>query len=631
MRQQWDGYPDYWSDFEMREVIETIWENYHDKIQDLESFLNQIDDSKSVLTLPYRLKRTWLRLKWDMNTKVSPFTEQALLLEIPTLVDDNYEEVDLPFRVDTATNSVILEADDEALEPYREVDEDGRWSVKLWAPVYYVHNPITNTFFAPLLGIDILEATYAEAYGIQPWTEVYHRIVKGLWYVFTNGPTIENIRIGLFILFNIPFALRAGTVVLKTEDTGEGISVIEIETNDGTSLNDRWEFTSNFHSPFNVGDKVDAYTPLVDGGVEIVDYLNDPDWWRTLPEGTTKEKIDVIEKFCTCLIKIDGVSFFREQLLGGEVTESIPELYQTFTERILPTFVKALIILYQVWIDYVDEPSSHLSMYGELNWHQTPYRYEDGTPVKAKWIQNLNRKLHDVDPYARYDGNLLYRSSHVDERGWVVLTDGELKYDSLPESHVLYDRRRLWVPQYSFLEEVHIEDGTPTEVISRGYNWVDIDYIGDSPIHITYRDFGFPKGLENWQTTIEVFEDIYNYDPPSKKLVVPGEDIIVIDQVLVDGEPLREGVDFTFEYDRLNTGDGQIILHFANVYSKVDLFATMVPYAPHPVDENGDRIFDAIGLFFKDNLEIRGIYSSGTIHPYPSEAKYPSHILYPRT
>ena len=149
MNEHWKGYPDYWSDFELRDVVETIWNNYHDKIKDLESFLSQIDDSKSVLTLSHKIRRTWLRLKWDMNTNVAHYTGTGRLLEIPNLVDDDYNEVDIPFQVDAENNTVILDADESMLEPYKTIDEDGRWSVKLWAPVYYIHNPVINMFYAP--------------------------------------------------------------------------------------------------------------------------------------------------------------------------------------------------------------------------------------------------------------------------------------------------------------------------------------------------------------------------------------------------------------------------------------------------------------------------------------------------
>lgn len=630
MNEHWKGYPDYWSDFELRDVVETIWNNYHDKIKDLESFLSQIDDSKSVLTLSHKIRRTWLRLKWDMNTNVAHYTGTGRLLEIPNLVDDDYNEVDIPFQVDAENNTVILDADESMLEPYKTIDEDGRWSVKLWAPVYYIHNPVINKFYAPLLGIDELEETYARSYGIQPWSETYYRIVKGLWYVFTNGPTIENIRIGLFILFNIPFALRAGTVVRKIDDTGRGTSILEIRTHDGTELNDRWEFSNNFYCPFNVGDYVEAFTPLVAGGVEIVDYLNSPDWWEVFPESSTKEKIAIIEKFCTCLIKVDGVSFFRDQLVSeGEIKENIPELYEAFTTRILPTFVKALILLYQVWVDHVDEPIEVFAQSGTLNWYHTPYMI-DGKPVGVGWFPNLNRLFHDVDPYAKFDGVALHRGSKVDERGWVVLLDEELKYDSLPEGHVLYDRRRLWVPQYSKLEELYVEDGTPVRVISRGHNWIDVDYIGDSPIHVVYRDFIFPDGLSSWERRVEVTAETEGYIPTSKQLVIPGEDVIVVHSVSAQGVPLQEGVDFTFEYDRLDVGEGQILLHFAEVQPAVEFTIVEIPYALYPVDENGERIFDAIGKFFQDDLHIRGIYDPTLIHPFPSETKYPSEVLYPR-
>jgi hypothetical protein len=129
---------------------------------------------------------------------------------------------------------------------------------------------------------------------------------------------------------------------------------------------------------------------------------------------------------------------------------------------------------------------------------------------------------------------------------------------------------------------------------------------------------------------VEVTAETEGYIPTSKQLVIPGEDVIVVHSVSAQGVPLQEGVDFTFEYDRPDVGEGQILLHFTEVQPAVEFTIVEIPYAPHPVDENGDRIFDAIGKFFQDDLHIRGIYDPTLIHPFPSETKYPSEVLYPR-
>ncbi len=624
MNEHWKDYPDYWLDFELREVIESIWGNYEEKVHELDTFLSQVDDSKSILTLPHRLKRTWLRLKWDVNAHESVYAGAGRLLDIPRLVDDNYNDVSLPFRVDSSRNAVILEASDEELEPYKTIEKDGHWSIKLWAPVYYVHNPVTNKFFAPLLGIDTLEETYNIAYGVRSWSEVYHRIVKGLWYVFVNGPTIENIRIGLFILFNIPFALRSGIVTRKVQDTGYGTSIMEIVTDDGTDLNDYWEFPSSFYSPYDVGDRVEEFTPLITGGVEIIDYLNSPNWWEILPQGPMKEKVALLERFCTCLIKIDAVSFFREQLVSsGEIKDAIPELYESFTNRILPTFVKASILLYQAWVDVVDEPKEDFLQSGTLKWGTAPYKTEDGEPVQLKWMPNINERFSEIDPYAKFDGSFRHKESFVDEDGRVILVDGELKFDSLPEKHVLFDRRRLWVPVHSWLYSVELEDGTSVPIRSRGHNWVDVEYDGNGPIHVIYYTFAFPGGLDAWTKEETVH-------PENKLFTLHGEDVIAVQELAVGVDILREGVDYTIEYNRLNVGEGEILLHFVNDYPEVKLTSVIMPYDLKPVDENGEFIDGIANRFFQDDLKIRGMYVPGGSHRYPSLAKYPSEQLVPR-
>lgn len=603
MNDFWKGYPDYWSEFELKDIVETIWKNYDNKISDLRNLLSQIDDSKSILTLPHKIKRTWLRLRWTANAMVTTYTGGGRLLAIPRLVDDHYNEVNLDFGVDPAKNEIALKTTDpDLLAPYKEIDEQGHWSISLWAPVYYLHNSAINDFFAPLLGMDELEDSYARSYGVQPWSETYYRIVKGLWYVFVNGPTVENIRIGLFILFNIPFALRAGIVVEKIEDIGNGISVLEIKTDDGTELNDRWEFSNNFYCPFNVGDHIEAYTPLVEGGVELFDYINDPNWWQKLPDSTMKEKLEVIEHFCTCLIRVDGVSFFRDHLLSGEeVADAIPDLYRTFTKRILPTFVKAMILLYQTWLDHVDEPEDRMYVKGISDYYDTPYRDDDEKVPDIGLVPCFGGYFMDKNPYIRFDGVLKHGSTIVDNRGRLFYADRQTHYDDGLKGHVIFDRRRLWVSKYSWLSNVFTSDDTPVTIISRGYNWVDVDYQGDVDIYVVSREFNFPRGEDEWVKTFQLGS--------GQQLELNGTDILTVEGIKSGTVTLVEGSDYTVDYQRENVGEGNIIINFSTPVSSPEVICLMVPYVLGPLDEYTGEA-EEIGNFVKDVCDIKEIQIS---------------------
>lgn len=98
-------------------------------------------------------------------------------------------------------------------------------------------------------------------------TESYLKAVKGLWYAFWTGPRPENIRRSLYLLFGLPTASAAGTVIKVTS------SVIEVRYDDNT--------TESFQIPTElvaiVGEfqRVERFQPLVDG-IVVYDKINYP-------------------------------------------------------------------------------------------------------------------------------------------------------------------------------------------------------------------------------------------------------------------------------------------------------------------------------------------------------------------
>lgn len=180
----------------------------------------------------------------------------------------------------------------------------------------------------------------------------YLSAVKGLFFAYTNGPTLANIRLGLQILLGLPFSDEEG-VILEiqdpfTEDTsGNMLGRILIEDVDeatGARLGFRrvyfyssevgLEVNPATARTYRVGDRISQFAPI-SKGVEVVDYIKDPTWWTRSLMGLEILKYFVFKVF------IDSRVFNSD-----DVTFAID-----FVKQIKPAYTKVLTSALQTFVD----------------------------------------------------------------------------------------------------------------------------------------------------------------------------------------------------------------------------------------------------------------------------------------
>lgn len=178
----------------------------------------------------------------------------------------------------------------------------------LWAEVTYLDNrPTIEANFGSLVDFSV-EDLLNNTDDID-----YLSAVRGLWYAYFGGPSINKVRIGTQILLGLPFAEEKGTVEVITEDfsLSEGRLLLR-DVNDDTVVRSYF-YSKKAGLAINrltgltiaVGDVIERFEPL-SGGIEILDYVNNPDWITGyISEGFFSE----VEKYFKFLFRGDVDTF----------------------------------------------------------------------------------------------------------------------------------------------------------------------------------------------------------------------------------------------------------------------------------------------------------------------------------
>jgi hypothetical protein len=151
----------------------------------------------------------------------------------------------------------------------------------LFAELTFLDNePTIEANFGKLVGLEI------EDFGNRSDDLDYLSAVRGLWYTYWFGPRPYNLRVGSQILLGLPFAEQAGTIIDYAKYYDSTRSRILIRNSDNTSLVRSYFFPSALDietnpatgAPYALGDVVERFAPLCTG-VEVTDYVEDPDWF----------------------------------------------------------------------------------------------------------------------------------------------------------------------------------------------------------------------------------------------------------------------------------------------------------------------------------------------------------------
>ncbi len=208
---------------------------------------------------------------------------------------------------------------------------------RLWAEYTYLDNsPTIESNFGEAVGMKV-----ADLAKVAPTLD-YLSAVRGLWYAFFRGSRVANLRTGAQILLGLPFAeqdgtildidtvysSRSGRIVVQDKSAPNLVRsytyprVLGLETSPVTGL------------PYQQGDTVAQFAPLV-RGVEVVDYVNDPQWLTPfLNQGLLHET----DKFHRFLVRVDLEAFSLPSLL----------FIKAFLSRIKPLRVRPLFLARKV-------------------------------------------------------------------------------------------------------------------------------------------------------------------------------------------------------------------------------------------------------------------------------------------
>jgi hypothetical protein len=260
----------------------------------------------------------------------------------------------------------------------------------------------------------------------------YLSAVRGLWYAFFNGPSLWNVRIGTQILLGLPFAEVEGTIEdINLTYNATTIRMLIRDRVDSTVVrsyfiprNRVWEGDGESMVAINpetgveyvAGDDVEQFYPL-SKGVEILDWIKDPEWWSGFyGQGLLLE----LDKYFRFMVRADIDVFSIANLVFAI----------DFVKKIKPHYTyPAFVILKRLPPDQIDVTDS-------MTFHGTLWLVDD--PAAAQCIIDQGT-----------GGS--YRFDDTNESGvynWAF--DGVPNVPTAPSAkpEFLYDKRRLCPREY---------------------------------------------------------------------------------------------------------------------------------------------------------------------------------------
>lgn len=233
----------------------------------------------------------------------------------------------------------------------------------------------------------------------------YLSAVRGLWWAYYGGPSLKRVRVGTQIMLGLPFSEVAGTIlsIEPNFSATEGRITIEDTANDavvrtyfyplaaGLAINETTGVA------ITVDDEVEQFAPL-SGGVEVVDWVSDPEWFaKYVNLGEFLE----IHKYFKFLIRADVDTFSLVNLIFAI----------DFVKKIKPHYTYPLfVMLKNIGPDEVDVDDD-LYMTVTLDVFDSfcaanpnSYRWDD-TDESGNWVHNYDAPT--PPPMFLYDSHRL--------------------------------------------------------------------------------------------------------------------------------------------------------------------------------------------------------------------------------
>ena len=289
-----------------------------------------------------------------INLNTRPFTKFRLTFKAKKIIHNTVIEADDTISSVPALQEKIKDAPIVLRENLDYIVEDGKIQFisglftpedpapeNLWAEcVWYDNDEAIENNFGRLVNLKKEDLTASAT------RAPYLSAVKGLMYAYTNNSDIANLRLALQILLGLPFTEERGIVLeidedFSTDGSGNVLGRILMEDlNDDNSRTGIRRFY--FYSPLvglednrstgeliKAGDVLEQFTPL-SKGVEVKDYIKDPDWWRSALTGLE------IMKFFTFQVTIDSEVFDANDVaFASQVLQAIKPSYVKVITAIL--------------------------------------------------------------------------------------------------------------------------------------------------------------------------------------------------------------------------------------------------------------------------------------------------------
>jgi hypothetical protein len=176
------------------------------------------------------------------------------------------------------------------------VSGEDRRVIDLYAGTYSLMDPPPDTLWAEVTYLDnrgAVEDNFGSLVGftLDDMRRVssnmdYLSAVRGLWWAYFGGPSLHRVHVGTQILLGLPFAEADGTVTRIDQSFSSSEGRITIRDHKDVDVIRTYFYPLAAGLPIvdgselAEGDDVSRFDPL-SSGVEVKDYISDPDWMNS--------------------------------------------------------------------------------------------------------------------------------------------------------------------------------------------------------------------------------------------------------------------------------------------------------------------------------------------------------------
>ena len=271
------GLSDFWSTwFEDQEMTERLLEATSYQLSDIYSKFIQLCTTASLFDIRNTFHSSIKLILIDSDELITGqfgnnyklkdnIVDARYLLDKPLAATASYEkDVHFGLSQDGSTINFYKPLEDMRFSS-RRILKNGKevTQYSIWATDVEIDEQALFKYFGTLVRV-----------GPQTSTEVYRAYIQGLFYLYTQGPTIDLLKRGVHLALGIPLARAEEEVLLIKQDDQSGDFVVVTEQN-------------SYRLPYGTVPSVEVGETLAVGSelstiATLVDYTIDDNWWINL-------------------------------------------------------------------------------------------------------------------------------------------------------------------------------------------------------------------------------------------------------------------------------------------------------------------------------------------------------------